>query len=299
MHHFSLTDLAVLSAVADEKNLTRGAQRVHIGPSSASARIKNLEEALGVKLLVRKVRGVELTPAGELVTGVARNIHREIEQLRESLLPFVRKEMGVIRIVANYGASVDYLPKSIAAFLSTHPDISIQLEQHSSDSIVACVAEDRADIGIGAYVGDYPGVTFHSYREDELVVIAHKSHPLACRRSVAFSEILDYEFVCLDTSAPMQSFIFDKAKNCGKKIVPRLQVAGQPQLLSLVEENVGIAVLSRAAVAATRTEHIQVITLTDPWAKRHLRVAVPSDETRQSRWVKPLVEILCGDTPVQ
>ena len=63
--------------------------------------------------------------------------------------------------------------------------------------------------------------------------------------------------------------------------------------MSLVEENAGIAVLSRAAVAATRTEHVRVIALTDPWAKRHLRVAVPSDEARQSRWIKPLVEILC------
>ena len=121
MQHFSLTDLQVLSAAADEENLTRAARRINIVPSSASGHIKNLEEALNVQLLIRRVRGVELTEAGKIVNHYAKRINREIEQMQKDLLPYARHEAGVIRMVANYGASFDFLPVSArahAVFLS-------------------------------------------------------------------------------------------------------------------------------------------------------------------------------------
>ena len=118
MLHFSFTDLMVFSAVADEHNLTKGAAKVHLAPSSASVRIKNLEDALGLPLLNRQARGVELTKAGEIVDGYAKRAISLMGEMQQSLQPYLSQKAGFIRIAANYGASIDFLPKDIAAFLA-------------------------------------------------------------------------------------------------------------------------------------------------------------------------------------
>lgn len=63
MQHFSLIDLKTFHAVADEGNLTRGAARVHLSPSTVCARIKGLESSLGVPLFTRSAQGMAVTPA--------------------------------------------------------------------------------------------------------------------------------------------------------------------------------------------------------------------------------------------
>ena len=62
---YNLTDLRLFVAVAEASNLTRGAERAHLAPSSARHRLQQLEGALGTPLFVRRARGVELTRAGE------------------------------------------------------------------------------------------------------------------------------------------------------------------------------------------------------------------------------------------
>ncbi|HXO71420.1 MAG TPA: LysR family transcriptional regulator, partial [Bradyrhizobium sp.] len=69
---FDLVDLRLFVAVADDRSITHGAARVHLALPSASARIKAMEETLGIALLKRGRRGVELTAAGENLLGHAR-----------------------------------------------------------------------------------------------------------------------------------------------------------------------------------------------------------------------------------
>lgn len=297
MQHFSLTDLQVLSAAADEENLTRAARHVNIVPSSASSHIKNLEEALKVQLLIRRVRGVELTEAGKIVNLYAKRIYREIEQMQKELLPYARHEAGVIRMAANYGASFDFLPASLAQFLVEYPAVNVQLEQRSSEEVVQMVSENRADIGIGAYCGTFPNLEFIPYRNDELVVIAPKDHPLAQFDAIDFAQSLDYEFVCLENTSAMQRFIFEKARMQGCKIVPRVQVGQQSLLIGLVSQGAGIAVLSGAAARAFELKHARIIKLTNAWAQRRLRIAVSAKHREQSRWLKPLIDVLVRGAP--
>ena len=195
MLHFSFTDLMVFSAVADEHNLTKGAAKVHLAPSSASVRIKNLEDALGLPLLNRQARGVELTKAGEIVDGYAKRAISLMGEMQQSLQPYLSQKAGFIRIAANYGASIDFLPKDIAAFLAKEPGARISLEQRSSSEVVELVALGKADIGISAYPGKYSGLSFLPYRNDRLVIACRKDHPLARHDSVDFKEMTEQELV--------------------------------------------------------------------------------------------------------
>ena len=120
---FDLVDLQLFIAVAETRSITGGAVRVHLALASASARIKGLEAALGVALLKRGRRGVELTAAGESLLDHARIIMHNVETMRGDLAAFARGVKASVRLLANTSGLSEYLPKALAAFLREHPDI--------------------------------------------------------------------------------------------------------------------------------------------------------------------------------
>ena len=117
MFRYDLNDLLLLQAISDCQNLTRGAEKIGLTAPSASVRIRKLEEALKVKLLKRSPKGVELTSAGKLVVDQSKKVFWTFEGMASSLRPFIRKEEGVIKIFANYGAAIDFLPYDLAEYM--------------------------------------------------------------------------------------------------------------------------------------------------------------------------------------
>lgn len=253
MQHFSLIDLKTFRAVADEGNLTRGAARVHLSPSTVCARIKGLESSLGVPLFTRSAQGMAVTPAGEIVRQGALRIERDIDGMLRDLEPFVSREAGTLRIVSNYGAAMNFLADGLARFLKAHPDVSISHHRCSSRDVVEAVAEDRADIGLSAFVGDYPGVTFIDYARDDLVVIVSIDSPLAHREALDFAECLNEDFVSLSEHVEMQRFVDECARELGHKLVPKVRVSNQPILFQMAAAGVGIGIASRVAFEAQPT----------------------------------------------
>lgn len=294
MRHFSLTDLDLFSAVADEQNLTRGAERVHLSAPSASLRLKKLEETLGTTLMIRTQRGTELTPAGEIVNRSAKQVQWQLEAMMKALEPWADREKGIIRIVANYGATIDFLPEDIADFMADHPTTRVILEQRASQDVVQAVAEGRADIGVSAYVGSYPNVAFTPYREDDLIIVTPQNHPLASVEKAFFEDVLRPEpaWVTLDNSSAMQRFVFEKARLLGFSITPKLQVNNQATLMRMVSKGIGIGVVSRKAFAAHPELPLHAVGFKDNWAVRHIRIALALDATTRSPIGQQFAEFL-------
>src|SRR3982751_6991897 len=115
---FDLVDLQLFIAVAETRSITAGSARVHLALASASERIKGLEAALGVGLLKRIRRGVELTSAGESLLDHARIVLHNVEALRGDLAAFARGAKATVRFLANTSGLSEYLPKTLAGFLA-------------------------------------------------------------------------------------------------------------------------------------------------------------------------------------
>ena len=136
---FDLVDLQLFVAVAETRSITNGAAKVHLALASASERIKGLEGALGVSLLTRGRRGVELTPAGESLLDHARVVLHNVEAMRGDLLAFAHGVKATVRFLANTSGLSEYLPKTLAAFLAAHPHISIDVEERESSDIARAI----------------------------------------------------------------------------------------------------------------------------------------------------------------
>src|SRR6202021_4209370 len=120
------------------------------------ARVRNMEDALGVGLLTRGRQGVTPTQAGRTLLQHARTILRQAERLREDLGAYAGGRAGQIRLLSNTNALTEFLPEALSSFLAAHPHVSIDLEERLTDEIVGLIAEGVADIGIVAGA-DEPG----------------------------------------------------------------------------------------------------------------------------------------------
>lgn len=292
--HYDLTDLRLFVAIAEAKNLTRGAERVHLAPSSASHRMRLLEESIGTPLLIREPRGVSLTRAGDALLRHARQVFAQLEQMHADLAPYAKGVRGHVSLWANTHATHAFLPDSLSAFLKRYPQVSISLEEHTSPEVVMAVARGEVEVGVVAESIEGAEVELIPYRADRLVLIAPSDHPIAKRASTHFSEVLDYPFVMLHSGSAIHTFTMNAAAALGRHLEVRIQVRSFEAVCRMVSAGVGLGLVPRSAVAdgVFRTS-LAVVELEESWAQRDLKVCVRKRELL-SRFASDLVACLIG-----
>ena len=272
---FDLVDLNLFRHVVEAGSITHGAERAHLALAAASTRIRNMEKSLGAALLVRTRQGVVPTPAGRTLLQHARTLLAQAERLKEDLGPFAGGLAGQIRILSNTNALTEFLPEALSAFLASHPQVSIDLEERLSDEIVGLVAEGVGDIGIVAGTVDTGRLATFPFRSDRFVLVVPESHPLAGADTAAFAEVLEHNFVGLDRASALQRFLADKASRIGRPLRLRVQLRSFDAVCRMVEAGVGLGIVPETtAKRAARTMAIAIVGLEDPWALRDLTICI-------------------------
>lgn len=290
---FDLTDLKVIVAVAEEGNVSRGAERCHLAPSSASLRIRNLEESVGVTLLSRHPRGVALTAAGQVLVEYAKRCLAQIDQMRSDLLPYTQGMTGHVTVFANNNSISSHLPDDLGRFFAAYPSVRMTLEERLSHDIVSAVVAGRADVGVVALETEHPALRFLPYKQDQLVLLAPITHVLASLSHVSFKECLDQPFISLQSGAALHTFLVNHASALDGRLDVRVQVSGYRAIARLVSSGAGIGIVPRTAIEASDEGRVAVIPLTEAWSQRNLHVCVPRNPVEKNIFRDKLVDMLC------
>lgn len=271
---FDLTDLRLFVNIAEAGSITHGAARANMSLAAASERIRAMEDELRTSLLERKRRGIQLTPAGSALVHHARSVTRLLEQMRGELNEYASGLRGNVRLLAIAIVIAKFLPAALETYLSSYPNIDIDLEERPSGDILKAVAEGLADIGIvGDEVDPALGLETFPLGKDRLVLVVPRQHPLNSRRKVAFRDTLLYDFVGLVAGNSLQQYLEDQASRAGHRMRLRVRLNGFEAICRMVESGIGLALLHETV--ARRCQHtmaIRLISLTDPWAVRHFTV---------------------------
>ncbi|WP_304186651.1 LysR substrate-binding domain-containing protein [Phenylobacterium aquaticum] len=289
---FDLIDMKLFCDVVDAGSITAGAQRAALALAAASTRIRGMEQAIGVELLVRSRTGVKPTAAGLTLVKHARTMLEQAARLREDLDAYTKGVSGEVRILANTNASTEFLPEAMSGFLAKHPNVRIDLEERLSDEIVGLIAEGVADIGIVAGTVDVGPLETYPFRSDRFVVVTPKGHPLADQARVDFAQVLGFDFVGLDRSSALQRFLAGKAARLGRGLILRVQLRSFDAVCRLVEAGVGIGIVPHTTAArVAATVGLSVVELNDDWAVRELTICVRNLEALRP-FARDLVESL-------
>jgi DNA-binding transcriptional LysR family regulator len=272
---FDLTDLRLFLHVHEAGTITGGAERSHMTLASASERVRGMEQALGVDLLVRAHRGVQVTPAGRTLVHHARLVLQQMDRLHGELAEYGAGLKGHVRLLCNTSALSEHLPQVLGSFLAAHAGIFVDLEERASSAIVAALRNELCDIGLVSDSVDLDGLQSFAFRADPLVLIVPRGHVLAQRKSMALSQVLDCAFVGLVEGSALQEHIAQQARRLGRRLNYRIRLRSFESVCRMVGEGIGLGIVPQAvALRNARSARLVRIALTDAWAARNLVLCV-------------------------
>lgn len=277
---YDLLSLEIFMAVADQRNLTKAAQRCHLATSAVSKRISELEDKVGSPLFVRYPRGMELTPAGQSLRHYAVQLTDTIQKMDRELSEYSSGAKGHIRLHAITSALAQHLTLDIARFMERYPQIKLDIEERTGAAIVRAVADGRADLGIIAEQTAAQGLETKPYRTDELVFAVPESHPLANHDAIRFAQALEYELIGPHVESSVHVLLSEKAAELGLTIRQRVRVSSFECMCRMASTDLGICILPRDVLKPyLRPFRLQAVDLDEEWAKRQLLIVARKFDT--------------------
>ena len=275
MRDIDLKTLRLFVAVCDCRSMARAAEQEHIEPSAISKRIAQLEDDLGVELLMRGRRGVQATSAGLALLEHARTVLFTMDRIVADATAFGTGLQGHVRLIATSSAIADALLDDIASFMR-EPDncnIKVDIEERLSRDLVREVREGNASLGVCWDRIDFEGLARVAYRGDRLVLAVYAGHALAGRASVRFEETLEFEHVGLPPTTAVHTMLQRAAAQAGRTVSYRVIVSGLDAALRVVAANLGVSVvpLEIGRRAAVGTD-IALVPIDDAWAERRFAI---------------------------
>ncbi len=176
-----LRHLRYFVAVAEERHVTRAADRLGIQQPPLSQQIRALETELEVQLFRRKPRGVELTQAGEALLAEARVILDRVEHATSAARRTARGEAGRIGLGFTSSASFHpFVPRIIREFREASPLVALTLEEAGTGELVDGLRAERIDAAfVRSPIGAAAELAVHSVLKEEMVAALPTGHPLA------------------------------------------------------------------------------------------------------------------------
>lgn len=204
-----LRHLGYFAALAREKHFARAASVCHISQPTLSGSIVSLERELGVRLVVRGRRFVDLTPEGRLVLDGALQLLRDEEALRHGLANLRGGLTGALRLGV-IPAAMPVVGTLLEPFCASHPAVTVEIRSMSSQAIEQGLGAFELDAGL-TYLDNEPlrGVRPTALYLEHYLFACPADHPLAKCSHVRWSEAAN-ERLCLLSDDMQNRRILDR-----------------------------------------------------------------------------------------
>jgi DNA-binding transcriptional LysR family regulator len=242
-----LRQLEAFVAVAEERNFTRAATRLHVVQSGLSATIRSLERELHAQLFRRTTRQVELTPAGAALVSEARRTLASARAAAEAVSAVEGLQRGAVTVGIMQASTIFDLPGLLARYRQTYPRIELRLRHAASADLNRLLREHPLDLIFTTGSNDQQAdVAALPLVESPLVVAGTPSSPLAARPTVDLSALADQPIVGYPTGFGVRALADQAFLSRGFEPRYAFEVNDTTTLLDLVEAGLGLAVVPEA-----------------------------------------------------
>lgn len=240
-----LRHLRYFVAVAETGSLTEAAaRRLNTSQPSLSRQIRDLEREVGVELLSRGARGVEVTAAGRAFLDHARLALTQVDAAgdaaRRAALP--AKQSFALGFLT--GQEVDWLPEAMRILHDELPSLEVTVCSEYSPDLAAALMRGKLDVAFLRAEANVVGLTFKTVAREPLVVIMPSDHHLASRKAVRVREIAGETFISISKTAPVLRAVIDAyLARSGVDITPKHAADNLAMGISLVASTRGVGLL--------------------------------------------------------
>ena len=253
-------------AVAENLNFRRAAERVHIDQTPLSRTIRDLEERLGVVLLIRAPRRLQLTPAGVKLLGQARTLLIRLERTKRVVRATDARYREPLRIGVDDGTAQPKLAECLSRWQVVAPDIPLELSEMRTMELLSALRSEEVDAGFSFGLPDDEATDQQPAWASPIVALLPLAHELAAREVISLAELLSFPAIaCHATYHPglcrqMEAIMEEHSL--------RPTIVGEARsltgYLTRVAAGLGVGVADADHMRALRRTDVVVVPLAEP-----------------------------------
>lgn len=197
------SQLHLFKDIVQTRSISRGASLNGVTQSAASQTVQELERVLGVQLLDRSRRPLEVMPAGRLLYEFGRDVLRRQQEFLVSLEEIRGGTGGTVRVAAIYSVGISEMSRLEEEFYRRLPTAQLEVNYLRPEKVYQAVVDERVDLGLVSYPEPTREVVALPWREEPMVVACSLSHPLAGADSLRPETLENVDFIGFDDDLPV------------------------------------------------------------------------------------------------
>jgi DNA-binding transcriptional LysR family regulator len=234
--------------VARLGNVSRAAEALYVTQPTLTARLKNLEAALGEQLFLRTGRGLRLTEAGRAFLPHAERAVRALREGEAAITGLQRGEAGQLVVGAAPAVSTYVLPGLLRRFLAMAPGVRLAVRTGHSEEVLAMVLADEVQVGLVRALGHREVESIPVY-EDHLVLVVPPGHRFA-GGGVGLEDLSAEPLILFDRTSSYHDLTSALFREAGVLPSSILELDNIEAAKQMVAHGLGVALLPRIAVTA-------------------------------------------------
>jgi DNA-binding transcriptional LysR family regulator len=258
-----IDQLETFLAVLSYGGFHRAASALRVSQPAVSARIRSLEDSLGVTLFDRVRSHLVLSPAGKELRPHAEQILRTVALARQSVHELQPSAGGALRIAAALSICTYFLPDVMKDYQAANPKVMVSLRSGNSMEVLKMVLDGEVDIGVARSL-NHPEVETMTLRNDPLILVGHPAHPAARKRTLSLEEVESLPLVFYDRGSSDWTLSQGLFRRAGLLPNVVLEVETIEAAKRMVERKLGLSFLPQIAVShELRQKALAAITISN------------------------------------
>ncbi|GIO59383.1 LysR family transcriptional regulator [Paenibacillus cineris] len=256
-------------------NMTKAAQRLNMTQPSVSYAIKQLEDALGVKLFDRLSKGIVLTEEGHALYDQVRQVFDKLDYAERYMKQLGQLNEGRLRIGANGAIIRDYIVPLLDIFRSQYPNIRVQVSQQKTGQILEQLQQGLLDLGYVYLPVKDAEIQVVDTFVSPYGVVAGKPFAALAEAPLSAAQLAELPLLMLSHGSATRSYIEAWFQSQGVEAAADFELNSLDMLAEFAERGYGAAILPRAFVASKINEGALLeLSMEVPLPDRHVGVAV-------------------------
>ncbi|MEE2997034.1 MAG: LysR substrate-binding domain-containing protein [Pseudomonadota bacterium] len=293
-----IRQLRYFSEIVEAKSFTRAANHVRIAQPALGLQIRKLEGELGVELLHRHSRGVELTEAGQVLLRHANAILKQVEQARQEVMDLSGPPRGEIVLGITPTASALLAIPLIRACRDSFPEVSLKLFEGLSEEIMRRLDDNSLDMGFTYNPNAVTGIPTEPLMLEDLYLVgaAGNDDP---GDTVSFAAVCQRDLILPGKGFGLRDWVENTAREKECIVEVAFEIHSVPMTRDLVENGLGCTILPYAAVQqAVQSGRLFASQIVRPRVPRTLYFAYAGShiDNNASRAVRGIIDTLIGNS---
>ncbi len=290
--HTTFRQLEIFEAIARLGSFTRASEELYLTQPTVSMQMKKLSESVGAPLIEQVGKKIHLTPDGQHLAQVTREIFAILDHFTMSVAERRGLKQGKLSLMAITTASY-FAPRLLGEFAKLYPGIDVSLRVTNKEQVLASIADKQDDL---YFLGAPPveiDVVAMPIMDNPIVVLAAPDHPLAQQQNIPLERIAQEPWLMREKGSGTRNAIERRFAEKGIALNTRLELGSNEAIKQAILAGLGISALSRHTLTLNQPGQFAVLDVEDFPILRHWYAVYPAGR-RLSVVARAFLDYLLG-----